>query len=661
MGMSLGIKQKLSGSIIVLVAVAVLATAMAAIYFFNDNMEKAHEVTTVQGMEFLASQLEDYKKQAAANATIMAAYPGLAQAIEGRDAAAVLRLLGPVAQNSGVDSVTVSDGKGVVVARTHDPKTGDSVTNQVNVQKALQGSVFAAVEPGTVIRLSVRAGAPVKNAEGKIVGVVTPGYTVSNDRIVDNVKKLFGTDATLFQGDERVSTTIIKDGKRQVGTKLNEQIAAKVLGEGKTYTGKADILGMQYVTAYMPLMGPENKPIGVIFAGQNITKMVDERNKMMGVIGIIAVIAMMLGALFAFMMARGIAGPVQRLAEGVNQVASGDLTRLVSVESRDELGTLAAGFNKMVADLRALVTQVSSLAETLAAASQELTASAEQSAQAAGQVAESITEVAAGAGKQLEAVTVTAETVDRMSAGARQIAVDVRTAADLAGKAAHSAGEGGQAVETAVSQMARIEATVNDSAAVVAKLGEQSKEIGQIIDTITGIAGQTNLLALNAAIEAARAGEQGRGFAVVAEEVRQLAEQSQRAAGQVADLIGGIQAETAQAVTAMEKGTREVGEGTKMVSSAGQAFKSIIELVGEVSSRSGEIAVVINGLAGDSEQTVKAVGGIKVISQDTMGQTETVSAATEEQSASLEEIASSSRELAKMAGDLQAAVGRFKV
>ena len=661
MKFSAGIKQKLAGYIIILVAVAVLATAVAAIYFFNDNMEKTHEVTAVQGMEGLASLLEDYKKQAAANAAIMAAYPGIAQAIEARDGATVVRLLGPVAQNTGVDSVTISDGKGVVIARTHDPKAGDSVANQVNVKKALQGSIFAAVEPGTVVRLSVRAGAPVKNAEGKVVGVITSGYTVSNDRIVDNVKKLFGTDATLFQGDERVSTTIIKDEKRQVGTKLNEQIAAKVLGEGKKYTGKADILGMQYVTAYMPLMGPDNKPIGVIFAGQNITQMVNERNKMVGIIGIIAVIAMVLGGVFAFMLARGIAGPVQRLVEGVNQVAGGDLTRVVSVESRDEIGTLAAGFNKMVADLRALVSQVSGLAETLAASSQELTASAEQSAQAAGQVAESITEVATGAGKQLEAVTVTAETVDRMSVGARQIAVDVRTAADLAGKAAHSAGEGGQAVETAVSQMVRIEATVNDSAAVVAKLGEQSKEIGQIIDTITGIAGQTNLLALNAAIEAARAGEQGRGFAVVAEEVRQLAEQSQRAAGQIADLIGGIQAETAQAVTAMEKGTREVGEGTKMVTSAGQAFKSIIELVGEVSSRSGEVAAVINGFAGDSEQTAKAVGGIKVISQDTMGQTETVSAATEEQSASLEEIASSSRELAVMAGDLQAAVGRFKV
>ncbi|MDT8899923.1 methyl-accepting chemotaxis protein [Anaeroselena agilis] len=661
MNLSVGIKQKLAGYIIVLVAVAVLATALPAFYFFSDNMEKAHETVAKQGMEGLASLLEDYKKQAAAGAAIMAAYPGIGQAIEARDTAAVVRLLGPVAKRTGVDSLTVSDAKGIVIARTHDPKTGDSVANQANVRQALQGSIFSAVEPGTIIRLSVRAGAPVKNAEGKVVGVITPGFTVSNDKIVDEVKRLFGTDATLFLGDERVSTTIIKDGKRLVGTKLYGEIAAKVLGEGKKYTGKADILGMQYVTAYMPLFGVDNKPIGVIFAGQNISEMTRERNKMVGVIGAIAVVAIGLGALFAFILARGIAGPVQRLVEGVTLVAGGDLTRAVSVESRDEIGTLAASFNKMVADLRALVSQVSDLAHKLAASSQELTASAEQSAQASGQVAASITEVAAGAGKQLEAVTVTAETVDRMSTGVRQMATDVRTAADLAGKAAQSAGEGGQAVEAAVSQMARIETTVNDSAAVVAKLGEQSEEIGQIIDTITDIAGQTNLLALNAAIEAARAGELGRGFAVVAEEVRKLAEQSQQAAGQIADLIGGIQAETAQAVTAMEKGTREVGEGAVLVTTAGQAFQSIVRLVGEVSSRSGEVATIINGFAGDSEQTVKAVEGIRAISRDTMGQAETVSAATEEQSASLEEIAASSRELATMAGELQAMVMRFRI
>jgi methyl-accepting chemotaxis protein len=148
---------------------------------------------------------------------------------------------------------------------------------------------------------------------------------------------------------------------------------------------------------------------------------------------------------------------------------------------------------------------------------------------------------------------------------------------------------------------------------------------------------------------------------VVAEEVRKLAEQSEQAAAQIASLIGSIQEDTAQAVAAMAKGTREVGEGAEKVTAAGEAFRNINRLVNDVSGRAYGIAAAVDRPAEGSEQTVQAVGGIEAISRDTMGQTETVSAATEEQSASMEEIASSSRELAKLAAELREAVMRFRV
>jgi methyl-accepting chemotaxis protein len=656
-----GIKQKQLFSITVLIVVAVFTVTVPALYFFNESMEKEHEKAVIQGVEGLSLMLEDYKKQALANAAVMAAYPGVSQAVEAKDTAAVLRLLGPFAKEAKIDSVTISDEKGVVIARTHDSKKGDSVANQANVQAAIKGNLIAAVEPGTVIKLSVRAGAPVKNTEGRIVGVITPGYTASQDPIVDQIKKLFGTDATMFLGDERVSTTIVRDGKRQVGTKLGEKIAAEVLGEGKKYTGKADILGMPYMTAYIPLIGPNGKPIGILFAGQDMTQMINDRNKMIASIGAAALFAILLGALFAFMLARGIAGPVSRLAGGVAEVARGDLTRRVSVETKDEIGVLANGFNQMVQELGGLVRHVSGLAETLAASSQELTASSEQSAQAAGHVADAITEVAAGSQTQLDSVTGAVETVGRISADVRQMAASAQATAEMTNKAAAAANDGRQAVQTAVSQMSQIEAAVSQSAAAITKLGEQSGQIGAIIDTISGIAGQTNLLALNAAIEAARAGEAGRGFAVVAEEVRKLAEQSQTAAQQIAALIGEIQSDTEQAVAAMERGTQEVSTGSRVVATAGEAFQAITSLVTDASGQAREISAAANRLAESSQEMVRAIDSIQEVSKNTMGQTQTVSAAVEEQSASLEEIATSSRALAGLAGELQAAVAKFTI
>ena len=103
---------------------------------------------------------------------------------------------------------------------------------------------------------------------------------------------------------------------------------------------------------------------------------------------------------------------------------------------------------------------------------------------------------------------------------------------------------------------------VEDLSSRIIDLGKHSQEIGQMLALITNIADQTNLLALNAAIEAARAGEHGRGFAVVAEEVRKLAEESGKAALEIAELVRIIQSNTEEAVDEAKAGARRVDEGS---------------------------------------------------------------------------------------------------
>ncbi|HWR42380.1 methyl-accepting chemotaxis protein [Sporomusa sp.] len=380
--------------------------------------------------------------------------------------------------------------------------------------------------------------------------------------------------------------------------------------------------------------------------------------------GMIGLVSLLFACGFAFVAVRSLINPLVHTQQAVSEMSTGNLTVSINgnvLGRKDEIGHLATAISNMNGNLRKIITHVSQSADQIAAASQQFTASAEQSAQAAYQVAASITDVAKGAEEQLAAAVDTTGVVAEMSLSIKHMATNAGKVASRTAEAAGKAQDGRKSVDQAVSQMSQIEQTVNNSAQVVARLGERSSEIGQIVDTISGIARQTNLLALNAAIEAARAGEQGKGFAVVAEEVRRLAEQSQEAAKQIANLITEIRGDTDKAVVAMNDGTREVKMGANVVHAAGQAFMEIANTIAEVSDQVQEISTEIEQVEGVSRQIVNSVKRIDDLSKAVAGEAQTVSAATEEQSASMEEIASSSQALAKLAQDLQIAVGKFRI
>jgi len=379
-------------------------------------------------------------------------------------------------------------------------------------------------------------------------------------------------------------------------------------------------------------------------------------------VGIITLLGILISAAISWAVARRITGNVVLLTEEAQKLASGNLKATnIQINSKDEIGDLGGAIMKMAENLRSLIQDIAKTSEQVAASSEELTASAEQSAHASIQVSTSVNEVAHGTEKQLKAVDDTSIAVEEMRSNIERVVANAQTMAATSEKTASAAGEGSKAVITAVNQMNVIEKTVSSSAEVVSKLGERSKKIGQIVDAISGIAGQTNLLALNAAIEAARAGEQGRGFAVVAEEVRKLAEQSQHAAKQIAEMINEIQVDTATAVAAMNNGTREVNIGGEVVNRAGQSFKQIEVLIAQVSTQVNEITSSIQQMNTSSQKIDVAVQDIDGITKIAAGETQSISAATEEQTASMQEIASSSHALANMAEELQKTIGKFFV
>ena len=532
--------------------------------------------------------------------------------------------------------------------------------------KAMQGQTAVSepvVSPATGGLVVVFA-APVKAPGGNVTGMFFGALELTEvSKKIGDVKIGRTGYAYMLKSDGVTIASPDKDLVMKDNPTKNENLplslrqTAERMVKGETGLTIYEYKGIEKMVGYAPVKS----------AGWSLAVSVPVSEALEGIasltwISVVTIgVVLILAALIIAWFARRIARPIQVLEAAANRIADGDLQLTsLGIRSNDEIGRLAKSFEQMTHNVRELIRKISGEAQHLAASSEELTASAEQSAEATRMVAVSIQAVATGTNDQMNAANESASIVTEMSAGIQQIAANASSVARQTESAADKAIGGGVSVDRAVSQMALIEQTVNTSAQVVSKLGERSKEIGQIVDAISGIAGQTNLLALNAAIEAARAGEQGRGFAVVAEEVRKLAEQSEEATKKIAELIQEIQADTDQAVVAMQQGTREVKTGAEVVTAAGHSFREIADLVTEVSDQVRQISAAIQEMAQGSQKIVESVHKIDDLSKKSAGETESVSAATQQQLASMEEIATSSRSLAKMAEELTQAVGRFK-
>jgi methyl-accepting chemotaxis protein len=245
---------------------------------------------------------------------------------------------------------------------------------------------------------------------------------------------------------------------------------------------------------------------------------------------------------------RSITRPIAYARSVAESIASGDLSRRIRLEGRDEASALLSALSQMQESLKKLVGEVRETADQIRVASTEVAAG---NADLSGR-----TEQASSSLQQ------TASSMELLTGSVRQSSEAATQANRLAGSASDVARRGGQVFAQVVSTMDEINTS--------------SRRIGDIIGVIDAIAFQTNILALNAAVEAARAGEQGRGFAVVASEVRSLAGRSSEAAREIKALIGAS--------------TEKVESGSRLVQDAGSTMDEIVASVQRVSDTINEIS-----------------------------------------------------------------------
>jgi len=315
--------------------------------------------------------------------------------------------------------------------------------------------------------------------------------------------------------------------------------------------------------------------------------------------------ALIILAMAGLVITRNISGPLREISGAAERIAAGDLAVSISPDGRaDEVGALANTFSRMTTslqgmaevarkiaarDLRVAVKQQSdrdilgnafvAMVDNLRQATSELAEGVNVLSSSGSEILASTAQVASGAAEVGTAIAQTTSTIEEVKQTALVSSQKAKSVSESAQKAVHTALLGRKSVESSLEGMKRIQTQMESIADSVVKLSEQGQAIGEIIATVNDLAEQSNLLAVNAAIEAAKAGDQGKGFGVVAQEVKSLAEQSKQATAQIRAILSDIQKATTGAVLATEQGSKAVEAGVKQSAEAGDAIKSLADII----------------------------------------------------------------------------------
>ena len=345
-------------TVIVLVALVVLLNIFLSIRFtaYGNNLISEKLIANSKGLNLYLADCEANTKVAAIS---MAQNFDAIKAISQHDTGEILQVFSSMLDLYNVDYYTITDNTGLVLARTFDQENfGDSIINQQNIKDALDGKTSTFFEEGNIVKAAVRSGTPVYDNDGALIGVVSAGIMFDTDSQVEKIKKLFNSDVTVFLGDTRIATTIIMDGQKIIGTKLDPNIANIVIKGKQEYFGDADVLGEKYKTYYKPLLNINGEVFAVIFLGIPIANLVSESNRSIRDGIILGLAGLAVSIVLLFIIISTISKPITRLSKDMHKIASGNLHINVDVKSEDEVGILGRSLQKVADILHTLLRDI---------------------------------------------------------------------------------------------------------------------------------------------------------------------------------------------------------------------------------------------------------------------------------------------------------------
>lgn len=358
----------------------------------------------------------------------------------------------------------------------------------------------------------------------------------------------------------------------------------------------------------------------------------EEQDAIYGLI-VISSIALILGLVIGIAFSQYIVRSIMPLRNAAAMMESGNFSRELTVESKDELGELTISMNQMALTLSKTVGQVIGRSEEIASMVTELNAVAENNRKAILSQQEDTDQVATS--------------MTQMAATITEVASSAESASYSSGQAESRVKESCAVVDASEKITQQLVVSAQQSSQLIQQLQASTGKILNFVSVVDAIAGQTNLLALNASIEAARAGEQGRGFAVVADEVRALATRSQTATQEISELIQTLVLDAKSAVDSFGKNELQIKDSSLLVNQIKQNLLEISDALTQLSQANAQVATA------SEEQAVTA--------EDISERINTIRDSGESVLSSAFETAKASESLSQQANSLREAMLQFKV
>ena len=317
----------------------------------------------------------------------------LRRALTAGDYSLVTRELGRLRKAYRLDVLSVTDRKGIVVARTRNPyHTGDDRSNEDLTGVALKRKAVSATQivPAKQLEqegdglaeqafcvfrdtpkakparkesetsgMMLKAAVPILAENGDLLGTLYGGVLLNrNYEIVDRIKetvykgevyngKDIGT-ATIFQWDVRIATNVVgPNGNRAIETRVSQEVYDEVLENGKSWIDRAFVVNDWYITAYEPIRDSQNRVIGILYVGILEQPYLDMKRDVIWSMAKYLVVAVVLVMGIAFLITLPITNPIGELVKATRQISTGHFPAEVAITSRDEIGTLSESFNTM--------------------------------------------------------------------------------------------------------------------------------------------------------------------------------------------------------------------------------------------------------------------------------------------------------------------------